>query len=447
MKGKGLLILLIIVSVTYVSNGARTIYVDDDSPADFDNIQAAIDDANNGDTILIAEGIYTGSGNYNIDFKRKAITVRSTDPNDPSVVTNTIIYPNGTGTSRGFYFHRGEDANSIICGLTITNGYVLSGRGGAGIYCDNSSSPVISNCIISGNSAEMLGGGILCDNNSSPVIVGCTISDNWALDGGGVECSLGARPKFTNCVISNNRALESSGGGGGLECTANSSVELTNCTLVGNIASGFGGAVRCWQDSEVAIKNCILVGNDANEGLQIALDSFISNPSTVSVNYSDIEGGQEGVYACLGTILVWGSGNMDIDPCFASFDLNGDPNIWDFHLQSAYGRWDPNNKIWVTDSNMSPCIDTGDPNLDWSAEPWPNGKRINMGAYGGTNQASMNGNPGDFNIDGEVNFEDFCELAGKWGYEGSFIENLNNNGTVDFADLRIFAENWLWRQE
>jgi hypothetical protein len=93
------------------------------------------------------------------------------------------------------------------------------------------------------------------------------------------------------------------------------------------------------------------------------------------------------------------------------------------------------------------CIDAADPNSDWSGEPWPNGKRVNMGAYGGTQQASMNGNPGDFNIDKVVNFVDFCELADKWQLERVFIEDLSGNGVVDFADLRIFVENWLWQHQ
>ena len=56
---------------------AVTFTVDDDGPADFNNIQAAIDDANDGDEIVVADGTYTGPGNRDIDFKGKAITVRS----------------------------------------------------------------------------------------------------------------------------------------------------------------------------------------------------------------------------------------------------------------------------------------------------------------------------------------------------------------------------------
>ena len=70
-----------------------------------------------------------------------------------------------------------------------------------------------------------------------------------------------------------------------------------------------------------------------------------------------------------------------------------------------------------------------------------------MGAYGGTNHASMSGNPGDFNIDGLVDFVDFAALTSKWMIESSCIEDLSGNGVVDFADLRIFAQNWLWQRQ
>jgi hypothetical protein len=159
-----------------------------------------------------------------------------------------------------------------------------------------------------------------------------------------------------------------------------------------------------------------------------------------------VQGGQSAVYDPCGG-LAWSSGNIDADPCFVSFDPNGDPNVWDFHLQSLYGRWDSNSQSWVSDSNTSRCIDAGDPNSDWTSELWPNGKRINMGCYGGTNQASKNGNPADFNVDGIVNFVDFAHFANKWMIEQECYEDLTNNGVVNFADLDKFSEDWLWQRE
>ena len=147
-----------------VSSQARTITVDDNIPANFNNIQDAINDSNDGDIIVVGPGTYTGYGNHDIDFDGKAITVRSMDPNDPDIVTATIIDCNGTEDEprRGFFFHNGEDENSILEGFTITGGYISDDImaidppfDGGGIYCTGSS-PTIRNCIIRGNTALSL---------------------------------------------------------------------------------------------------------------------------------------------------------------------------------------------------------------------------------------------------------------------------------------------------
>lgn len=78
-----------------------------------------------------------------------------------------------------------------------------------------------------------------------------------------------------------------------------------------------------------------------------------------------------------------GEGNINVDPLFA------DPNNSDYHLRSEQGRYSQEHHVWILDISTSPCIDAGDPSIDPSSESWPNGGRINMGAYGGTAFASM----------------------------------------------------------
>ena len=152
---------------------AATIHV----PEDYVTIQAGIDAAVFGDTVLVASGTYTGDGNMDLDFHGKAITL--TSENGPELTVVDCEY-NG----RGFYFTNGEGADSILEGLTIRNGYA-SGFGG-GIYCDDSS-PAIANCTVTDNKAGH-GGGIGCADNSSPTIVNCTITGNGDSGGGGIEC-------------------------------------------------------------------------------------------------------------------------------------------------------------------------------------------------------------------------------------------------------------------
>jgi hypothetical protein len=79
------------------------------------------------------------------------------------------------------------------------------------------------------------------------------------------------------------------------------------------------------------------------------------------------------------------------------WDTNGTPDNLDndfftqgdYHLKSQAGCWNPVSERWVKDDVTSPCIDAGDPNSPVGDEPSPNGGRINMGAYGGTAEASM----------------------------------------------------------
>ena len=528
-RTKALLSLAVILSIASASIAFNIVYVSVNGPNDpgsgtyedpFRRIQDAIDIAANGDIVEIQPGLYTGPGNYNLDPSSKSIIIRSSDPDDADVVDNTIIDPNFAG--RGFYIHSGEDTICTISGLTIRNAYVAIGNNGAGIYCFNCN-PIISNCIIrdcfaeggsgggiclcygsatvinctiTGNTAGHYGygGGISCQF-SSPTIIGCTINGNTAtITGGGIDSGK-SEPNIFNCIIIDNNAAA----GGGINCYYPGTSRVVNCTIAGNKADYFGGGVYCWSEGNAVIKNSILWANSASDGKQLGLQ----DNGSASVAYCDVQGGQTDVYdPC--ERLNWNGGNINSDPCFALFTPNGDPNIWDFHLQSVYGRWnstfyriDLNNDGtinlveftrladvwlqqgtmpedldnsgivdwtdlelfaqyflatsqkdgWVSDSSTSPCIDAGAPNFDWTAEPWPNGKRINIGAYGGTNQASKNGNPADFNIDNSVDFVDFSQIANRWLVEQMCIEDLTNDGTVNFADISIFAENWLWEKK
>ncbi len=117
MKYMKILLVVTVFSLWFLPTGYCAIF---HVPADFLTIQAGMDAAGTGDTVLVSDGVYMGTGNIDLDFRSKAITVTSS--NGPE---NCIIDCQGAG--RGFIFQGTEDENSIVSGLTITGGYVDCG--------------------------------------------------------------------------------------------------------------------------------------------------------------------------------------------------------------------------------------------------------------------------------------------------------------------------------
>ena len=278
---KRFLLLLISVSTIVISTAALpfTFYV---NPGD--RIQEAIDIAIDGDTIIVRDGTYTGEGNRDIDFHGKAITLRS--ENGPDV---TIIDCQGTRVDphRGFYFGSGEGPNSVVDGFTITNGFAAYGGG----ICCTSSNPTINNCAISDNSALGRGGGIYC-RASNALIVDCVFKEN---DG---EYGVAMSSHHSDLMLINCSFVENVGGhssfGGGI-FNMNSSMVLMDCLLRDN-AAGHGGALLADESSNSTLINCTINGNYAySAGGIISVDSsLIMTGCTITENYAHSDSG--GIY-------------------------------------------------------------------------------------------------------------------------------------------------------
>ncbi|MBN2269813.1 MAG: right-handed parallel beta-helix repeat-containing protein [Sedimentisphaerales bacterium] len=465
ISAKTCLAALLLALCLVLPAGATTITVDDDGPADFKNIQAAINDAYDGEVVEIKPGTYTGPGNYNIWFKGKAITVRGTNPEDFDVVAETVIDCRQQG--QGFIFDNAEDANSILSGVKIINGYgnwPFSNGGGA--ISSDGASPIITNCIltyntgsggaisatggyltvrnciITHNTSDGYGGGIYGTGQYGLTVENCIISHNVATGRGGAIRTTSADVPFVvkNCIITGNIAGTK---GGGIS-SRGGYMMVSGCIIADNVAGELGGGIHGRMYARPAISNSIIHGNTAPVGPQIAVDeanAFLYGPPFVSVSYSNVSGGQSDVYTDGIYTIDWGPGNIDVDPCFADPGYWGyitDPNIhvepndpnttWmdaggDYHLKSQAGRWDADEREWTIDDVTSLCIDAGDPSYPISLEPFPNGGRINMGAYGATAEASksyFNKPPcetivaGDINGDCIVDGIDFAFLARKW---------------------------------
>jgi len=372
---------------------------------------------------------------------------------EPSRQENSFHVTTGSGT----------DSTAILDGFVIVGGQAYSEEFqylneycyGGGLYIMGGS-PTVRNCAFRANTALSFGGGINLDGDSAPLIVNCAFTGNSATDGGGLNSDYSS-PTVTGCTFTANAACSynaDGGHGGGLynfksdsrieKCVFSeissdewggaggmhnnqSSLVIANCIFTNNWGGWVGGLVNSW--GNLVSVNCTFWGNTAlwgggaiqNSGSGVARISncilWDNVPTQIAgespdVCYSNIQGG-------------WpGPGNIDAQPLFAN------PANSDYHLRSQAGRWNPAKQTWVRDGVTSPCIDAGDPMSLVGFEPFPNGARINMGAYGGTAEASRSyfGTPvcqtviaGDLNGDCMINFADFAFLALHW------LEDMHHN--------------------
>ena len=274
----------------------------------FASIQNAIDQAEDGDVVLIHPGRY--EENIRIQFYEEKITITSEmvtlgddnpqrDEKINGIIDATII--DGAHTKSAVTFQSdydnddifGGNKNVTFQGITITNGYGYNDEwgydGGGGILCVYSS-PTIQYCQITQNEAEWDGGGIYLWV-SSPRISQCTIAHNEAkvYGGGGILCALASTPHISDCSIAHNGAQI----GGGTYCQL-AYPTFYHCIITGNIATGAGGGIYCRESSHVIIADCTISDNHAETGAGLY---FKDSEHKSTVSFYD-ESLQENKYGC-----------------------------------------------------------------------------------------------------------------------------------------------------
>jgi parallel beta-helix repeat protein len=388
-----------------VTHAQQTINV----PADRATIQAAINAANNGDTVLVAPGTYT----ENINFSGKAITVKSSGGSSVTII-------DGSANGSVVTFNSGETTASNLNGFTIQNGTSDPSHfyEGSGVFVGNSSptiannkiinnlgcsgigigvyfgSPVIQGNVITQNTNASstsicggYGGGILIDGSSNAQILANTITNNSIIDsdGGGIALNAAGTPTIRGNTISGNSASGRShpAHGGGISMINQSDAFVLQNIIVGNISDEGGGVyalVPSGAPGPYLLNNTIANNNASESGSGILIDGFdaqaaLTNNIIVALagqasifcgnfasaiptfSFNDVFATQGGSYSGICADQTGQSGNISSDPLFFN------PAGGDFHLKQGSLAIDAGNNsapdLPQTDYDGNPRITDG----------------------------------------------------------------------------------------
>ena len=396
---------LLVVYVCFVSSCEKesTKAKEDDTDIDacayeeqFSTIQALIDAASAGDTILIDPGTYEGS----INFQGKDVVVGSLflTTGDSSYISQTILDAKQSGSV--VRFENNESSGAVLSGLTLTGGHAVEGGGifisgasptlshllitgnkayscevgdyfkaasGGGIYMEGGN-PALSKVMVSQNSSEAEGGGIYMSSadpsmdlvkvrsntastfgggiyfgNSGPTLSRVVVEYNEAKDGGGLYLAALSSPNLVNTVVGNNTAFNE---GGGLYLN-NAQTDFVNVTVADDSAFTYGGSMFM-KGGTVKTRNSILW----SKGPQEVWFSTGGASSMITIYYTDVAGGLEGIETNDNGSVDWGEGNLDIG----------------HGVRPNFCQEGP---VWGADEKFHPpsaIIDAGDPDSKYNDE-------------------------------------------------------------------------------
>ena len=354
-------------------------------PAQYPTVQAALDVAAAGDTVLVAPGIYTET----LTFPGRDVALRGAGAELTTLVT-TAFAPVVTclpGSSRlalieGFTITggRGWDAGGIYvdhCAPTIRKNRIVqniaSARGGGiGVYFG---SPRIEDNLIADNQQlirQVSGGGISLLGVGTAEVLNNRIERNDALYGGGINCNSAGAARIEGNRIRANTAMY---GGGLVFGNASDALVLQN-VIDANVASR-GGGIYHTNGNIVAVNNTIVdnigTGSAVYAVRPIAVLTFVNNLMTGGPELLFGEQWRQAVQHVMANNLLWGptvyAGDWP-DLGSANGTVLADPRLRADGLQLGSG---------------SPARDAGQlrpelPALDWFGDPRVVGAGVDIGA-------------------------------------------------------------------
>lgn len=261
-------------------------------------------------------------------------------------------------------------------------GFVLEGRNDHVVDIDDADGVIVRDCEIRGNGTEE--SAIRVRKSAR-----CRLEDNLIF---GAETGISLERDVEDSRLLRNRILDNDGGEHGIRLGH----DARRDSLVNNTIVGFkrGLTIDDKADGDHVVRNNIVHNAETAFYIDRRLDDLCS-----LCDYNNLhpeEGGDVGSVDGddFENLAEWVDEtgidvhSLSLDPLFAS--TSGNPVGWDLHLSSPAGRW--NGGEWITsDASPSPAIDAGHPRDDLGGETEPHGNRINLGAYGGTREASRSG--------------------------------------------------------
>ena len=369
-------------------------------PADQPTIQAGIDAAGNGDTVLVAPGTFA----ENIHFRGKGIVVASRFilAGERAYIASTVItggspsHPDSASCVRitSSSAATTADSTAALVGFTVTGGTgtLWNDEHGAGVYREGGGilvqylSPRILDNVIEGNSAADGGAGIRVGDGYPRIMNNVIRHNSSGSYGGGIVLN------YTGAVVANNLIEGNSsganfGGGGGFWIYSNGTYPklILNNTIANNTTSGggtnLGGGIRAWS-AGATVKNNIVWGNTNRQILRTSGTGF-------GVSYCDVQDS------------VWpGAGNIRQDPNFL--------DTIRFYLSPSSPGIDAGDSSAVYNDPDNP----GNPGS--ALYPALGGLRNDMGAYGGPGSAILLSPAGVANGPDEIKTQTGIMLSRAW---------------------------------
>lgn len=375
------------------------------------------------------------------------------DPNDPNIydhgdggaivgfqgcnatITGNLIENNHADYYGGGIHLRQWSDGEICKNQILSNDSLL----GAGIHITYTSAPLIADNLIKSNVCIGGGGGIYVFYYSDALIERNFITQNESSSGAGIAVYTSSEPQIRNNLVVKNTGV-------GILCWSNGVTIITGNTISDNYPyfSSGGGGIYYWVGESLLIENNIITSNDDF--------GIFGEVGAATVRYNDVWGSELGNYGGALSDQNEINGNISVEPLFVD-DQNDD-----YHLKSNGWRWDIQGNQWVHDDTTSRCIDAGNPGYTLLDEflivpDDPNGQfsenvRTNMGAYGGTEEASLPPHNwtllADITNDGIVDLRDLAVFAQLWRETGTnHPADLNRNQIVNFVDFTAFSNEWL----